>query len=169
MSLYNKRMNGQIYKVSSQLSSDELTRDVGVFFKSVLGTLNHILVGDLIWLSRFKEHSGKYQSLRNMNDFPIPKLLNEIICSNFVELSQFRSKLDEIIVNWVSNETIESHFRESLKYADTKGKVSTRNFGELVSHLFNHQTHHRGQVCALLNQFGKEAGVTDYLVDIPSV
>ena len=60
-------------------------------------------------------------------------------------------------------------FSRNLDYSNTKGVKSTRNFGELVSHLFNHQTHHRGQVSTLLNQMGHDIGTTDYLFDIPEM
>lgn len=47
--------------------------------------------------------------------------------------------------------------------------ISTRNFGELICHLFNHQTHHRGQLSTLLSQLELNLGVTDFLIDIPEV
>ena len=63
--------------------------------------------------------------------------------------------------------TFESDFEEDFLYGNTKGLEFNKNFGEVVAHLFNHQTHHRGQVSTLLNQLGKDIGVTDFFVDIP--
>ncbi|MAC46924.1 MAG: hypothetical protein CMI12_08730 [Oceanospirillum sp.] len=54
-----------------------------------------------------------------------------------------------------------------MSYSNTQGIVSQRNFAELVSHLFNHQTHHRGQVSTLLSQNGIDIGITDFLMEIP--
>ena len=59
MANYNARMNKQILSVAENLSQDELTANKGAYFHSILGTLNHILVGDIIWLTRFNLHSEK--------------------------------------------------------------------------------------------------------------
>ena len=72
-----------------------------------------------------------------------------------------------MIQEWLSIEVVEDDFDRDLTYTNSKGVVSSRNFSELVSHLFNHQTHHRGQVSALLYQKGADIGVTDFLMDIP--
>jgi len=63
--------------------------------------------------------------------------------------------------------TFESDFEEDFLYRNTQGLEFQNNFGEVVAHLFNHQTHHRGQVSTLLNQLGKDIGITGFLVDIP--
>ena len=63
--------------------------------------------------------------------------------------------------------TFESDFEEDFLYRNTQGLEFQNNFGEVVAHLFNHQTHHRGQVSTLLNQLGKDIGITDFIVDIP--
>jgi uncharacterized damage-inducible protein DinB len=75
--------------------------------------------------------------------------------------------VDEIIEKWLESDTEYSHFQQDLTYQNSRGVVSVRNFAELVAHLFNHQTHHRGQVSALLFQLGVDVGVTDFLMDIP--
>lgn len=67
MAQYNQRMNHQVYQAATQLSAEQLNQDQGAFFGSISGVLNHILVGDLIWLSRFAQHQVSYQSLK---DFP---------------------------------------------------------------------------------------------------
>ncbi len=166
MSAYNRRMNHQVYNASLHLKKDELEKNSGAFFGSVIGTLNHILVGDLLWLSRFKNHSDKYLSLNVIDKYPKPKGLDEKLYSDFAELYRVRKEMDEVICKWVE-ETEESDFENSLLYRNSKNITSSRNFGELVFHLFNHQTHHRGQVSTLLNQYGYDIGVTDFLIDIP--
>ena len=72
-------MNEQIFVASSALSEETLVADKGAFFDSILGTLNHIMVGDLIWLSRFSKHSPQYKSLAELELYSKPKALNEII------------------------------------------------------------------------------------------
>lgn len=167
MAQYNQRMNCQLIDVLNELSHEVLTSDKGAYFGSVLGTLNHILVGDLIWLARFSAHSSRYCSLLALSDLPKPVSLDHALCPNLESFKNMRKHVDLTIKSWLSDEVIEDDFTFILSYANTKGVVSKRNFGELVSHLFNHQTHHRGQVSTLLNQLGLDLGVTDFLMDIP--
>ena len=168
MANYNQRMNKQIYQVSDKLGKEKLEKDMGAFFGSILGSLNHILVGDLLWLSRFGGHSSDYVTLLKLNEYPKPQKLNDVLYSEFPELYKTRKEVDHLIQYWLKDETKEMHFEQNLTYSNSKGITSSRNFGELVSHFFNHQTHHRGQVSTLLYQFGYDVGVTDFLIDIPS-
>ena len=167
MAAYNQRMNEQIYHASAGLSSAELAQDVGAFFKSILGTLNHIVVGDLLWLSRFATHSPRYQSLARLQICPTPSSIDEQLYDNLDAYWIVRKDIDATIREWLSNEVLEADFDRDLTYRSSKGVVSRRNFFELVSHLFNHQTHHRGQMSGLLYQKGSDIGVTDFLIDIP--
>jgi uncharacterized damage-inducible protein DinB len=167
MSDYNQRMNSQFYKAIKELSESDMNEDRGAFFKSIIGTLNHILVGDLIWLTRFSKHSERYISLATLSDLPKPEGLDDVVLSNFTLLLEAREKVDLLICQWLKSETKENDFDTSLEYSNTKGVVSKRDFGELVSHLFNHQTHHRGQLSTLLNQMKLDIGVTDFLLEIP--
>ncbi len=173
MAQYNLRMNTQVYDAASQLSSSELALNAGAFFKSILGTLNHIMVGDLFWLNRFAllhgTDSKQFSSLLNgLTVFPKPTALNQILFDDFSELHKTRTGLDLLIQEWLSNDACEQDFKQNLTYHNSKGEAATRDFGELVSHFFNHQTHHRGQVTTLLSQKGIDVGGTDFLMDIPA-
>lgn len=167
MSGYNARVNNQLYEAASRLSDSDLARDEGAFFGSILGTLNHLLVVDLLWLIRFKDHSDRYISLEKISNYPSPTALDEVLYPDFEELGKVRKEIDEIIINWIDNETEESDFQRSLAYENSRGTTSIRNFGEMVFHFFNHQTHHRGQASTLLSQHGLDVGVTDFIIDIP--
>ncbi|MGX9419046.1 DinB family protein [Vibrio sp. WJH972] len=167
MAEYNHRMNNQIINVISDLSDEKLNQDLGAYFSSILGTLNHILVGDIIWLSRFCSHSAEYVTLRKILDLPKPSGLNDVLCSDLVSFKLLRNNVDTLISDWLKNEVNVNDFLKNVKYSNTKGVVSVRNFGELLSHLFNHQTHHRGQLSTLLYQQGIDVGVTDFLLEIP--
>ncbi|WP_220779835.1 DinB family protein [Shewanella sairae] len=167
MSEYNQRMNSQCYQAIAELTESEINENRGAFFNSIMGTLNHLLVGDLIWLNRFATHSIKYQSLLGLADMPKPKSLDDFLFSDYLLLRAAREKVDCAICHWLKNEANESDFNAPLAYSNTQGVVSKRDFGELVSHLFNHQTHHRGQLSTLLSQINIDIGVTDYLFDIP--
>ena len=169
MANYNARMNKQILSVAKNLSQDELTANKGAYFHSLLGTLNHILVGDIIWLTRFNLHSESYESLKSIIELPKPKGLNDILYPDVKSFTHAREIIDTAVIKWLGSDIDEMDFSRNLDYSNTKGVKSTRNFGELVSHLFNHQTHHRGQVSTLLNQMGHDIGATDYLFDIPDM
>ncbi|KZN41195.1 hypothetical protein N483_16420 [Pseudoalteromonas luteoviolacea NCIMB 1944] len=167
MAQYNLRMNTQLNEATSMLSHEQITSDRGAFFDSILGTLNHILIGDMIWLLRFAQHSKRYQSLADLNDLPVPTDLDVILYKDFELYLPVRNRIDNAILCWINNEVDESDFHETLVYSDTKGHTSEREFSELVAHLFNHQTHHRGQLSTLLSQLGIDIGITDFLIDIP--
>lgn len=167
MANYNRRMNQQILTLAENLSTDELSENKGAFFQSIIGTLNHILVGDIVWLTRFNLHSSHYDSLKEVLALAKPQGLADILYADLTAYRQARETVDAALINWLSHDIDEGDFNRNLVYSNTKGVRSSRNFGELVSHLFNHQTHHRGQVSTLFNQMGLDIGVTDYLVDIP--
>ncbi len=166
MASYNQWMNTQIYTSVAHLDAIELSKDRGAFFGSILGTLNHILVGDIIWLKRFSDHPSNYQSLNTVRLLAPPTALSEILYPEFDMLFQARNKMDADIINFIA-ETSEKDYEYGLPYRNTKGLPFVKKFGLLVNHLFNHQTHHRGQLTTILNQQNIEVGITDLLAVIP--
>ena len=166
MSRYNQWMNQNIYEAASQLDEQTLKQDRGAFFKSIIGTLNHIWVADIIWLKRFAQHPRQYSSLAYVLEVTQPRSLDQISYTDLPPFIKARQKLDEVIINWCE-EIQEEHLAVALEYTNTKGKKYTKNFGHLIQHFFNHQTHHRGQITTLLNQNGVDVGVTDLLMLIP--
>lgn len=169
MANYNERMNKQIVSVLNLVDPKVLIEDKGAFFGSLLGTMNHLVVGDLIWLSRFASHSEEYFCLRDLSRFPTPNSLDHEICQSLGDYQIIRAALDALIIKWLAEEVQEQDFSLPLAYKNRKGVESRREFGELVAHLFNHQTHHRGQVTTLLSQMRLEVGTTDLLLDIPEI
>ena len=167
MADYNQWMNKNLYEAASQLSASELAENRGAFFGSVLGTLNHILVGDTVWLKRFSKHTSLLKSLDYIRSLESPQALNSILYTEFEKLLSARIKMDSTILAFTQELTVEV-LSSSLVYRNTKGVSFTRNMGALIQHFFNHQTHHRGQVTVLLNQAGIDVGVTDLLVSIPN-
>ncbi|MFC6672308.1 DinB family protein [Marinobacterium aestuariivivens] len=163
---YNQWMNAKVYAAAGHLGADELVKDRGAFFGSILGTLNHILVGDIIWLKRFATHPSCRSSLQEVANLPNPSSLDQILFADFAALSQQRDWLDRQIVAWVA-ELSEDDLDLVLDYRNTRGVPASKGFSSLVLHFFNHQTHHRGQVSVLLSQAGEDIGVTDLLARIP--
>ena len=167
MSSYNQWINESIYQAASKLNSAQRDKDCGAFFGSVTGTLNHIIVGDIIWLKRFSMHQENFNSLDYVRDLEVPNALDTIIYPDFNELKLARVKMDGVIVDF-TNELTDYVICSSLTYKNTRNKLFTKKLGFLLQHLFNHQTHHRGQVTTLISQYGIDVGATDLLLCIPN-
>ncbi|MGP5308516.1 DinB family protein [Vreelandella alkaliphila] len=163
---YNQWMNSKVYEAAGHLSATDLAKGRGAFFGSILGTLNHILVGDTIWLKRFATHPSCVASLHEVADLPKPTTLDQIVFEDFGRLSEHRSWLDQRIIDWVA-ELSDGDLDVVLSYRNSKGIPANKRYSSLVLHFFNHHTHHRGQVSTLLSQAGVDIGVTDLLVHIP--
>jgi uncharacterized damage-inducible protein DinB len=166
LATYNQWMNSKVYEAAGQLSAEDLARDRGAFFGSILGTLNHIVVADTIWLKRFATHPSCANALQDIVELQNATSLDQIIFADLCRLSEHRIWLDDQIINWIAELSVED-LDVVLSYRNTKGIPSNKRFSSLMLHFFNHQTHHRGQVSTLLSQAGVDIGVTDLLVQIP--
>lgn len=159
---YNQLMNQRQYTASAKLAQHELIEDKGAYFKSVLETLNHIMVGDIIWLKRFAEHPSSRDVLSYIYEIEKPKKLNSVLYENLEKLKEEREKIDSIILNWV-NKLNDSDIKGCITYKDMAGNSFKKPFASLIYHLFLHQVHHRGQVTTLLSQYGVDFGETDII------
>jgi uncharacterized damage-inducible protein DinB len=145
---YNRLANRHLYEACARLSDAERRRDLGAFFRSVHGTLNHLLLGDRIWMTRFE--GGSHPSTD----------LGAILFESFEELSAARREMDARIEAFFT--TLPSGFLErSLRYVSNAGFETVDPASVVVPHFFNHQTHHRAQVHTLLSQLGHDAPVLD--------
>ncbi|MDJ0595636.1 MAG: DinB family protein [Pleurocapsa sp. MO_226.B13] len=162
MSQYNQWMNQKVYQAAEDLGDEQIQQDQKAFFSSIWGTLNHIYVADIIWLRRFARHPQQYQSLKDLPELASYTALNAIAAKNLPDLSRLRQELDTVIIDWCQ-ELQTRDLEHNLQYKDTKGNPYSKNFGQLIQHFFNHQTHHRGQVSTLISQQGIDLGVTDLL------
>lgn len=167
MASYNRWMNERVYAATATLPDAAVTADRKAFFGSILGTLNHIVNGDLIWLNRFATLPARYAALAALADFPRPLGgLNEPRAPDLAALALLRRRLDEVILGF-AGEVKGDDLDAVLNWTNSKGITSNKVFGEVLLHFFNHQTHHRGQVTTLLSQEGVDVGVTDLLALIP--
>jgi uncharacterized damage-inducible protein DinB len=144
---YNTLANRRVYESCSQLTDAERKRSRPAFFKSIHGTLNHIMVDEAlcasfasrIWLTRFE---GK----------EIPSTgLDAILYEDFDELREARIAEDERIEAFASG-LIEEFLASTITYRNNAGNIHTDPVNLLVAHFFNHQTHHRGQIHDMLTQ-----------------
>lgn len=156
MSAYNRWMNERLYETCAALSAEERKADRGAFFRSIHGTLNHILLADRIWMGRF---TGERFAMKS---------LDQELYSDFTELLDERRKTDAAIAAWADGLTEEA-LAAPLNYtSQVSPKPRSYPLWVAVTHLFNHQTHHRGQITTLLSQAGQDMGVTD-LIRLPEV
>jgi uncharacterized damage-inducible protein DinB len=142
MAAYNRQVNRNFFAACASLSESELKLDRGVFFTSIHGTLNHGLLVDRLWMGGFTEEPVAFGSL------------DEELYANFDELRSERERTDTDIVAWA----------DTLSVPELEAPMKNRLTFPMwlaVTHFFNHQTHHRGQVSALLGQCGLDYGVTD--------
>lgn len=156
MALYNCWINERIYDACSRLSDAERKTDKGTFFKSIHGTLNHLLLVDRLWMGRFTGTPLTVQSL------------NEELYGDFATLRKERENEDKKIIEWI-NSLEQEDLGKVLSYSSVVNPQQ-REF-ELwfaLIHFFNHQTHHRGQVTTLLSQKGVNPGITD-LIRMPDL
>lgn len=146
---YNQWMNQKVYEVCAGIDDSARRRDRGAFFRSIHGTLNHLLFGDRTWMGRF---TGRR--------YPVAPMGVDLY-EDFEELRAARTAMDEDILAWTASLT-GGWLAEPLTWTSgVDGIVRTRPRWLLASHLFNHQTHHRGQLTTLLSQLGHDVGSTD--------
>ncbi|OIQ88049.1 DinB family protein [mine drainage metagenome] len=167
MASYNEWMNAKVYEAATTVPADDLSANKKAFFGSIIGTLNHVAVGDTLWLKRFASHPANHTSLEPIRGLPAPKNLDQILFTDIQSLSKYRKWLDGIITAWAHSLT-ESDLDHVLRYTNMKGEAGDKKFFSLVMNFFNHQTHHRGQVTTLLSQADIDVGVTDLLALIPN-
>ena len=149
MARYNRWMNERLYALLSGIPDDERKRDRGAFFRSMHGTLNHLLWGDRIWLSRFVDEP-----------FAVPAFGADMF-AGFAELSREREVADREILNWAGN--VRASWLDGMLSYTSKvdGRARELPRATAVLQLFNHGTHHRGQLTTLICQSGRDPGETD--------
>ena len=145
---YNRLANETLYAACAELSEAEYRRDLGAFFGSVQGTLNHLLLGDTIWMTRFE--GGTHPSTD----------LDAILFARFDELRTARQQMDGRIERFFA--ALPPGFaRGGVRYVNNAGFEAEDPLSVILPHFFNHQTHHRAQVHTLLSQLGRQPPVLD--------
>ncbi|MCR5859132.1 DinB family protein [Mesorhizobium sp. J428] len=148
---YNSWANGQLYDAALELSEDELNRDTGAFFRSMMATLNHILVADRIWMKRF---TGEGQA---------PATLDTILFSDVAKLRAAREAEDQRIANYVEGLTEKALTGRFTYMTVTDMRTVSQRLAPALAHIFNHQTHHRGQAHTILTSLGKPSLTLDLI------
>jgi uncharacterized damage-inducible protein DinB len=152
MARYNAWQNANVYTACERLSDTQRKKDRGAFFGSIHATLNHILWADQMWLSRFGAAPPPAAT-------SIPKGLS--LFDEWEALTAERRRFDGTLQDWADNLDPKALEGDLTWVSGATGREMRQPKALLVTHIFNHQTHHRGQVHALLTGFGIKPDVTD--------
>lgn len=148
---YNAWANRRLYDAAAEMTDDARKADAGAFFGSLHGTLNHLIVGDRIWMSRFEGRG------------PVPAALDEIPFDDFAALHSERKALDDRIARYVLGLSEDAFAAEITYTTITSPAKVTQPLAPALAHFFNHQTHHRGQCHHMLTAAGRDAQPLDLL------
>lgn len=158
---YNKWMNDSFYQKCKELGQEAVEKDQGIFFDSIIRTLNHLLVSDIFWLSNctddrsfYKLHDKKGERLRITEFAPV-------LFKDIDELWGHRERIDNEIIKYIDSLPGDA-LQTEIEYLTPNGKDKS-SLVVVLTHWFNHQTHHRGQVSALFSQQEVDYGLTDVI------
>ena len=165
---YNRWFNQRLYDACERLEDGERKRDRGAFFGSIHATLNHVMWGDRIWLARFAAQDGAQAGALGggLLDLPPGAAHGTLLHAQWADLRAQRASLDAAIEAWVAAMPADFPLR-TMRYGNTRGVQREHPMWMALTHFFNHQTHHRGQVTTLLAQAGIDPGPTD-LIAMPA-
>ena len=151
MSAYNAEMNRRIYAAAGKMTDAERKEDRRLFWGSLHGTLNHLLWGDRMWMSRFAGWAKPTHPIKQSAQ----------LYDDFGELSAERVRADASISEWATGVAQEWLDRDLVWFSGSMQREMKLSRRLCVVHMFNHQTHHRGQAHAALTYFGHDPGATD--------
>jgi uncharacterized damage-inducible protein DinB len=149
LAAYNQWQNENIYGAADKLADAQRKEQRGAFFGSIHATLNHLLWGDQTWMSRFAptpkpKAAGIPQSVAMYDDWD--------------ELKRERQAFDRVMIEWAQGLDAKWLEGDLTWFSGAAGRELTKRKWLLVTHMFNHQTHHRGQVHCMLTQAGVKPG-----------
>ena len=151
MAAYNAEMNRRIYAAADRIPNPARRLDRGAFWGSLHGTLCHLLWGDLMWMSRF-------------DDWPKPTVIQKqsaALIGDFDELRRARVDADAKTSAWAGRVTAAWLAEDQVWFSSSVQHEFQQPRSLLVTHFFNHQSHHRGQAHALITACGEPTGDTD--------
>ncbi len=148
---YNRWANARIYDAAAELSDEDYRRDVGAFFRSMHGTLNHLLATDRIWMKRF---TGQGET---------PNSLDAILFGDLARLRTAREAEDLRIGEFIGS-LDEAALDGRFTYMTVSDyRTISQRLAPALDHLFNHQTHHRGQAHTILTSLGQASVQLDLI------
>lgn len=152
MAAYNRWQNGSLYEAAGNLTDAERREDRGLFFGSLHGTFNHLIWGDKAWLTRFTGREPPRMG-------SVPESIDEY--GMWDVMVEARRSLDQEIIDWTEEISEEFLDSELSYYSVAAHRQISKPRWVLVTHFFNHQTHHRGQIHGILTGLGQKPDDTD--------
>ncbi len=152
LAAYNAKTNLAMLGILGAQAPELLSRPAGAYHGSILGVLNHLLQSDVLWLRRFAQLPELAFVTPELPAFKVQGL-KEVVWDSLPVFQPVREKTDELLARTVQA-IPPSRYPEILEYRNIKGEPQRKVIWRTLLHAFNHQTHHRGQVAALLDQFG---------------
>lgn len=146
---YNKWANGQVLDAVSRLNAEQFSRDLENSFRSVRETLVHTLSAEWIWLERWKGISPK----------------SMLAAAEFTDVEAIRKRWDKVEserAEFIHSLTPE-RLQTELSYVNTRGQTFAYPLWQMLAHVVNHSTYHRGQITTLVRQVGGKPVPTDLL------
>jgi uncharacterized damage-inducible protein DinB len=169
MARYNRWFNQRLYAAAARLDDAERKRDRGAYFGSLHATLNHLVVADKLWLGRLRDQGAPFDVLpAEVVHLGVFRGLDMPLFDDFEAMRAHRDVMDAAIEEMATRLTVQTVSRP-MRYANTRGEIREHPTWQALSHFFNHQTHHRGQVTTLLMQAGIDPGVTDLIALVTPV
>ncbi len=151
MARYNAWQNRSLYRAAGELSDAARRENRGAFFGSIHGTLSHLLWGDCIWLYRFANWEKPAGGIKDSSSH----------FSDWIHLVAKRKAMDEAIISWADRLQPDWLTGDLTWFSGAQGRDVSKAKWLLITHFFNHQTHHRGQVHAMLTAAGAKPDDTD--------
>jgi uncharacterized damage-inducible protein DinB len=155
LSRYNRAANEALVGLLDKLPPAELEAARGSYFGSIRGILDHLIMCDINWLRRFRELFPRLEPLNRPRLSPSGHSWMVFEFPDYAEFRAERAKVDAILADFVEAADT-SRFGEVLAYSDSHGTARRYIFREALDHVFNHQTHHRGQLSQILDELGVE-------------
>lgn len=140
-----------LFKAMKSLPEGAIYNQTGTLFKSMVGTLNHNYVVDLIWRAHLLREKHNFSTRR------------DVLYPNFDDLIIEQSKINQWYIDWVKQQT-EQSFNERLNFTFVTGQQGEMTRGEMFLHIVNHKTYHRGWVSQMFFDFGVNPPETDLCV-----
>lgn len=154
MARYNQWQNNNLYGAADVLDEAARRMDRGAIFGSIHATLSHLMWGDTMWMSRFDGWPKPGVGIPGSGEW----------IDDWEELKSRRRVADQRILDWAGRVTGEALDADLSWYSGAMGREVSKPMALCVVHFFNHQTHHRGQVHAMLTAAGARPGDTDLFI-----
>ncbi|HME56297.1 MAG TPA: DinB family protein [Candidatus Lokiarchaeia archaeon] len=153
---YNKLTNQTMMDILQTVPADDLVKDTGAFYKSIMGTLNHLLGSDVAWINRILGGVPDLEDLAaQLPEMTYSREPGEMQWATLDEFRPVRETVDGIIVDMIDRMPDEQ-FGQEITFKNWRGEEQTKLTWYLLMHFMNHETHHRGVVSTLLDQMGVE-------------